>query len=308
MLRTIVVGIDFSKATPVALEAVGRIAEAYEAKRVHLVHVLPLPDGIVPIPKEVSESARARARDRLATLELDNVHPVTREIRSGIPARELVAAAEQVGADVIVVAGRGHGVLAEMFLGSVASSLIRVASCPVLVVHGPVDAQFERIVAAVDLSPVSLNVLDSAFRLGAPQSSGKPGSRVQVLSLYEHPFLSSSKDALLPRAVTPEEVEALGETHRQHVVELVGRVPTHGVEVDVEVMSKAPAANVIIDVASMVGAQLIVLGTSGQGAWHRMILGSTANYVLNRAPCPVLVVPHEVRERTTQDLPAPMLV
>ena len=308
VLRTIVVGVDFSKATPMAMRAVDEIAAAYDAKRVHLVHVLPIPDGIVPLPKEVIESARARARDRLEGLQLSNARRVTREIRSGVPAQQLVAAGDQVGADVIVVSGRGHGVLAEMFLGSVASSLIRVARCPVLVVHGPLNAQFETIVAAVDLSLVSRNVLDSAFRLGAAQTSGKGASRVQVLSLYEHPFLSSSRDALLPRALSPEEIEALGEEHRKHVMELVARVPSHGVDVDVEVMSKAPAANVIVDVASMVDAKLIVLGTSGQGAWHRMILGSTSNYVLNRAPCPVLVVPHELRERTTQDLPSPMPV
>ncbi|MGF1510026.1 MAG: universal stress protein [Myxococcota bacterium] len=295
MLRNIVIGIDFSKASLEGLQAAARIAVEYEAKRLHLVHVVSMPGAVLPLPKDLIETARVRAQERLDALEVPETLWTTREVRFGIPARQLVSAAESVGADVIMVSGRGHGVLAEI-LGSVASSLIRVAHCPVMILQGEVSPRFDDIVAAVDLSPISRNVLDCAFRVGARRQA-----RVIVLSLYEHPLLKSQPDGLLPRAVTPQDVEAQGEQQRRAVVDLISRVPSHGLDVQVEVMSKAPAANVIVDVARLTNANLVVLGTSGQGAWHRMILGSTANFVLHRASCPVMVVPHEILD----DAPLP---
>ena len=308
MLRNIVIGIDFSKGSLTTLEFLGKLAQEYPVKRLHLVHVLPTTAGVLAMTKEATESARSRAQEQLDALSVPEGIWTSREVRVGIPARQLTEAAKEIAADVIMVAGHGHGFLAEMFLGSVASSLIRVAHCPVLIAGGTLPVHFANVVAAVDLSPVSRSVLEHAFRIGAPHPGLPDGARVKVLSLFEHPVVRQEPKDLLPRAVTPKDIEDLGEQHRRAVLEMIGRVKNPGVEVDVEVMSKAPAANVIVDVAQLISADLIVIGTSGQGAWHRMILGSTANHVLNRAPCPVVVVPHEVPEGSTQDLIEPMPV
>jgi nucleotide-binding universal stress UspA family protein len=42
-------------------------------------------------------------------------------------------------------------------------------------------------------------------------------------------------------------------------------------------------------------ADLVVLGSRGVGGFTRMVLGSTADQVVQRAHCPVTVVPHEDR-------------
>jgi nucleotide-binding universal stress UspA family protein len=47
-------------------------------------------------------------------------------------------------------------------------------------------------------------------------------------------------------------------------------------------------AETILGVARDEGADLIVLGTNGRGALGRLLLGSVANQVVRRAPCPVL--------------------
>jgi nucleotide-binding universal stress UspA family protein len=46
----------------------------------------------------------------------------------------------------------------------------------------------------------------------------------------------------------------------------------------------------ITELARREGADLVVLGGSESGALHRLILGSTADGVIRKAPCPVLVV------------------
>ena len=46
----------------------------------------------------------------------------------------------------------------------------------------------------------------------------------------------------------------------------------------------------IVELAQREGADLIVIGGSESGALHRLILGSTADGVIRKAPCPVFVV------------------
>lgn len=52
----------------------------------------------------------------------------------------------------------------------------------------------------------------------------------------------------------------------------------------------------ICEVASKVGAELIVIATHGRTGLRRLMLGSTAERVVRHAPCPVLVVRERERE------------
>ena len=51
------------------------------------------------------------------------------------------------------------------------------------------------------------------------------------------------------------------------------------------------AAHAIADAAKEAGADLIVVGTRGQGPIAGLLLGSVTNRLLHVAPCPVLAVP-----------------
>jgi nucleotide-binding universal stress UspA family protein len=59
----------------------------------------------------------------------------TRLLR-GDPANEIVAFADVIDADLIVVGSRGHGALTSALLGSVSRGILREARRPVLVVRG----------------------------------------------------------------------------------------------------------------------------------------------------------------------------
>ena len=49
---------------------------------------------------------------------------------------EIVALAEEIGVDLIVVGSRGRSPLKRTLMGSVSDSVVRHAHCPVLVVRG----------------------------------------------------------------------------------------------------------------------------------------------------------------------------
>ena len=54
---------------------------------------------------------------------------------------------------------------------------------------------------------------------------------------------------------------------------------------------EAEPAAAIMDLATELGVDLIVVGTHGRRGLERLLLGSVAEAVVRRATCPVLVVP-----------------
>lgn len=57
-----------------------------------------------------------------------------------------------------------------------------------------------------------------------------------------------------------------------------------------KIFAEGPAADCIVAAAESVRADLIVMGTHGRTGIGRLLLGSVAEVVLRRAPCPVLTV------------------
>lgn len=62
-----------------------------------------------------------------------------------------------------------------------------------------------------------------------------------------------------------------------------------GVDVQTHIHVGQPA-EVIVDVARVIGADLILMGTHGRGAVSMLVLGSVSSKVLHFAPCPVMLV------------------
>lgn len=58
-------------------------------------------------------------------------------MRRGEPAREIIAYAEEVGADFIVVGSRGRGGVKALLLGSTSHAVMHGAPCDVIVVRYP---------------------------------------------------------------------------------------------------------------------------------------------------------------------------
>lgn len=136
--KTVVVATDFSASADLALEYARVIATRFQAT-LHLVHVVqePYPIGVegdVPDVSAFRESLLQAAHDRMTSL-LATTHGATGEVLVGPPVARIVEAASAHDADLIVMGTRGRGALSGLVLGSVASRVVRTASCPVLTIR-----------------------------------------------------------------------------------------------------------------------------------------------------------------------------
>ncbi len=138
-VRTVLHATDFSTSARPAYELAAALARDYKATLV-IVHVVPparvfAPDGIaVPFPIEDRFEAEARlVRMHPADPGVITVHRVI----EGEVVDELLAAARDARADVIVMGTHGSTGLTRLLVGSVAESVMRKAPCPVLTVRVP---------------------------------------------------------------------------------------------------------------------------------------------------------------------------
>ncbi len=137
-----------------------------------------------------------------------------------------------------------------------------------------------RILCPVDFSDLSERGLRYAVDLASQISA-------EVVLLYVHE-LSDYLVPPSPAALIDMWPTAL-ETARRDLVALAARYAGHGVTVSA-VVREGVARSEIVQAASDLDAQLIVIGAHGRGGMSRLLLGSVADRVLRRSPVPVLVV------------------
>jgi len=141
----ILVATDFSAQSERAWTTARRLARALGAD-LTLVHVFGegvlYSEGVLSSAhvRAVFASAREWAEKTLGEWADAGRHDgvsVETSLRTGVPHAEIVAAAREMRADLIVVGTHGRGGLDRVLLGSVAERVLRLAPCPVLAVREP---------------------------------------------------------------------------------------------------------------------------------------------------------------------------
>jgi nucleotide-binding universal stress UspA family protein len=142
-MRKLLVAVDLSEPSKDVIQAGFELARAMDGT-VELVHVRePYVYALAGQygPTQEQEQALVGWIDRAladASAELNRARvPCVTTSLYGSPAREIVAHAEKIDADLIVVGTHGRGGLAHAVLGSVAERIVQKARRPVLTVPIP---------------------------------------------------------------------------------------------------------------------------------------------------------------------------
>ena len=144
-LNRILFPTDFSPDADNALSYAISLAEEYGAELclLHVVEDIVIPAYFGPqvdagyIPTVDLEAAAQAEIDKLLPEEAGRAYTVRRLLRRGAPYVEILAAAEDESADVIVMGTHGHGGFVHMLLGSTAERVVRKSSIPVLTIRHP---------------------------------------------------------------------------------------------------------------------------------------------------------------------------
>lgn len=139
-MQHILVAIDGSSGAAQALEQAISLASSFkEASKITALHVDPaiaMNEPAIGFDPEARIEAEGLETLRPALARLaDSGLPHGSVVRRGDPAREICEFARREQCDLIVVGTRGHGLAAELLLGSVSHKVIQHAPCPVMTIR-----------------------------------------------------------------------------------------------------------------------------------------------------------------------------
>ncbi|HSS51570.1 MAG TPA: universal stress protein [Thermoanaerobaculia bacterium] len=283
---------DFSETASSALSWAAELARQQGA-RLELVHAITIPPSIpgylpptsLDFSEELRKAAEARLAEAQAGLAGKDVE-VTTFLDVGTPSQVIVQRAESLNARAIVIGTRGLTGLRHLLLGSTTQRVVHAAHCPVLTVH-PADAGGHRpirtILVPTDFSQDAELAVTTAHQL---LSSLEQDARLILLHAYNLPI---EYTAYGPIPTSISYLEDAGLEAERRLFEMAAALQREGLTVETLAREGDPA-HVIAEEAQKRGADLIAMGTRGHSGLRHLFLGSTAERVVEQAPCPVMTI------------------
>lgn len=234
--------------------------------------------------------ARERLEEQTERLEERGATVAGEHLRQGRPADEIAGLAEELEAGLVVVGSRGLGPVKRLVMGSVSRSVVRLASCPTLVVSGGPGAwPPTRVIIGDDGSEEAKRAGDLAATI-----AGLVEAQVFLVRAgYPEPHRRSEE--WTPKAQRERAVIARMHQRRRLREDLEGRALELG-----KTLGQPPhvrtavgdAADFIMEVAGE-GEKpaLIAVGRRGLGTIRSALLGSVSGRITSVASGPVLIAP-----------------
>jgi nucleotide-binding universal stress UspA family protein len=223
---------------------------------------------------ELGRKASAALEAQLTALALDDRVAPDLEIATGTPHGAMLSLAQRLGAGALVVGP-----------GATAHRLARAADIPVLIARpSPAGGG---VLGATDFSDPSLPALRTAA--GEAQRRGVALRVVHCVDLESGAYAAGAgMDGVIAPWPFPAEVMHTLESAAR--TRLSNALSALGVKADALVVRQSPVPG-IVAAARDTATALVVVGTRGRTGLSRLALGSTAEGVMDLAPCSVLVVP-----------------
>jgi universal stress protein F len=247
-----------------------------------LVHALDtLPAFIAAeLPADVAENARARAMVELRAL-IDPARPerMVPDLRHGAAASEILTAARETHADLIMLASHRPG-LRDYFIGSTAAKVVRHAPCAVLVSRSTPTTKGETMYSSILIAAALFNdgatTREALTRARAMLSAGGKVTLVHVLE-----DVPGYVAASLPAAhLANRKVEVTAQLSA-----IAADYPDLSIDI---VVDQGQPAGIILEAATDAAADLIMIASHKPGLSDYFI-GSTAARVVRHAQTSVLV-------------------
>ncbi|MBN1478055.1 universal stress protein [Candidatus Sumerlaeota bacterium] len=293
-LKNIIVGVDFSSRSRVALSQAVRMAGWNRAK-LHVVHVL---DPLVlsdltkmlkisegQMREEARSSTLERIDEMLASVEVGDLQ-IRREVLVGNPFDELLRLVNNVRADLLVLGSAGEFAPGQV-AGALASKCVRKVPTKVMLVREEHAHPFARVVACIDFSETSRRVVQQAWRVAQ-----QDGAEAHFVHVYAAPWkvvhwMAPTRQASpeYQRQFLSTLMDTLGQFVRDSLRENGADGGFH-----FDLIEHDECAQGIVEFVRDHGADLTIIGTRGRTGVKSLLMGTTAERVVQRSPSSVLAI------------------
>ncbi len=241
----------------------------------------PARENLLGILREKLEAIAAPLRERDLEVAIDVAwdHP----LEDGIVRKVVACQPWLVAKDT-----HHHNVLKRTILSNTDWHLIRQCPAPLLLVKPDPVAENPKVFAAVD----PLHVHDKPAQLDneivklAKTLADGVGSELHVLHSFTVPAVATIREGGLIAEIA-EKTERL---HRDAFTEFLAR---HAIPDDRSHLVEGAAHKKLREITEREGAGIIVMGAVSRSGLDRVFVGSTAERVLDRLPCDLLIVKPE---------------
>lgn len=177
----------------------------------------------------------------------------------------VVEASARWGADIIFKCTAATSQAERMFSKTADYTLLRMSSCPVLLVREGFQWQRSKVLACVDIQTrdAAKAKLNAAIIRRAKQFGERYGVEVHLVNVYSDSLDYPDRGLLVRQSGLPNE--------QVHI-------------------TAGAAHEVITQTASNLGVDLVLIGTMGRSGAQGFFLGNTAERILDRLPCDVMVI------------------
>ncbi len=280
-VRSILFATDFGEAAKSAVSELEQVARRYDAEVV-LVHAMPgfwrdwLSSGLV------EKQEQERLESWAAKLCESGIQARAEKLLHGNAAEAIVTLADRLSPSLVMIGAGDASTIERQLIGSTAESVVRHAHQPVWVAKPKPDEPLLDVMCGVDGSAASGAALDAAASV-CQRFEGK----LTVVSALHGPDFN-------PMGLSKHEVEseiAAYRTQREQELDaFVDQRDLGGVE-PTRLYEWGLPSDVLLSHADDEEYDLMVLGRSGRTGLRRVLLGSTAERVMRRIPCSLLVLP-----------------
>jgi nucleotide-binding universal stress UspA family protein len=267
-LGSIVVGIDFSDSSCVALAHAARIAR-WSGAALHAVHIVETGDHpnpaatLTPLQQQIRAGLQDEARRHWSGFVRGVVDADELPLHVSFGSRfgGIHQFALDRGADLLVLGAVGHA-RPNVGLGTLASGCIRSVPADVLVVRDDFQGPFRTVVVGVDFSETSRRALEAGAMLAAREAA-----ILRVVFVVP----DAHGTAMLPSRDVDQELEIFTRAATDAWPDLEARC---------DVYPHTGHRSGILEFATAVHGDVVVVGTRGRTNLRDVVLGSTAEKVL----------------------------
>lgn len=291
--KNIIAGIDFTPSCRNALKEAARRA-SLDSASVTAVHVMDeflaheLKKALSAGEADVRKDWEARLRKFVDESDVGGA-AVRTEVRIGHPLTELVDACKSHSADLLVMGAKGSRNEPNR-IGAIAAKCVRKAPVDVLVVREDAQGPFKHLVACVDFSENSAKAVSCALHVAAQDKAD-----VDCLFVYQSALaLAMDYGGYAPPLPSGTDAQALEmwQTELDKFLEPLTRAKGD-LKVRGLVKERVNIREAIMEHAQETKADMVVLGTRGKTGLRELLIGTTAEKIVQHAHCSILAVKPE---------------